>query len=57
MPPRTPPLRGLLPYLGLSLAAFVAVIGAVMADSHQPVAIEPDAPRAGGAQVATFALG
>lgn len=50
-------MRGLLPYLGLSSVLALVLIGAVMADTHVPVAIEPDAPRAGGAQVATFALG
>jgi len=33
------------------------VIGAVMGESHVPVAIEPDAERGIGVEVATFALG
>jgi len=41
----------------LTLAAGMALIGVVMAESHDPIALEPDAPRAGGASVATFALG
>ena len=38
-------------------AALLLLIGVVMAESHDPVAIEPDAPRKDGAAVATFALG
>ena len=38
-------------------AAFVVFMGVVMGKSHEPVAIAPDAPRADGAGVATFALG
>jgi len=41
----------------LTLAAGLALIGVVMAKSHDPVAIEPDAARKDGAAVATFALG
>lgn len=43
--------------IAVALIAAVALIGVVMAESHVPKAIEPDAPRAGGASVATFALG
>ena len=32
-------------------------LGVVMGDTHDPVAIEPDAPRGDGAAVATFAVG
>ena len=48
-------VRDWLPALGLCLA--MVLPGAAMADSHDPVAIAPDAARAGGASVATFALG
>mgnify|MGYP001827700235 CR=1 FL=1 len=41
----------------LAAAAVAVLIGVVMADTHDPVAIEPDAPRANGTEVATFALG
>ncbi len=41
----------------LILAVGVALVGVVMAETHDPIAIEPDAPRKDGAQVATFALG
>lgn len=41
----------------LSMAALAVLIGVVMADTHEPVAIEPDASRADGVRVATFALG
>jgi hypothetical protein len=43
--------------LAAVLALATALIGVAMAETHDPVAIEPDAPRADGAQVATFALG
>jgi hypothetical protein len=41
----------------LALAAVFSILGAVMGDTHEPVAIEPDAKLAAGTQVATFALG
>jgi hypothetical protein len=41
----------------LAIAAGLTLVAVVMADSHDPVAIEPDAPRKDGAAVATFALG
>jgi hypothetical protein len=47
-------------FLGvLALGGVVALLGAVAGEepSHEPVALEPDAPRQGGAAVATFALG
>ena len=40
-----------------ALIAVLAVLGVVMAETHDPVAIEPDAPREAGVGVATFALG
>jgi hypothetical protein len=46
-------LRG----LALAAALSVVVMGVVMADSHEPVAIEPDAALPKGTQMATFALG
>ena len=44
---------------GLTAAAAVLLIliGVVMGESHKPVAIEPDADRGAGVEVATFALG
>lgn len=48
--------RGLLG-LALPVSLVLIVLGVVMADSHVPVAIEPDAPLAKGTQVATFAVG
>ena len=44
---------------GLTAAAAVLLIliGVVMGESHEPVAIEPDADRGAGVEVATFALG
>ena len=54
--PTTPPRR-LWSTLLLACALGLVLIGAVMADTHDPVAIAPDAPRAGGASVVTFALG
>ena len=44
------------PLVGAVIAS-LAVVGVVMANAHDPVAIEPDAPRKDGASVATFALG
>ena len=44
------------PLVGTMLAS-LAVVGVVMANAHDPVAIKPDAPRKDGASVATFALG
>jgi hypothetical protein len=41
----------------LALVAVLACIGVVMADTHVPVAIEPDAAAGKGVAVATFALG
>lgn len=43
--------------IAVILLAGFALIGVVMAQSHDPVAIEPDAPRGAGVGVATFALG
>ena len=45
--------------VGLAAAAIVFLIfkGVVMGDTHVPVAIEPDAERAAGVEVVTFALG
>jgi hypothetical protein len=43
--------------LAAIVAVGIALIGVAMAETHDPVAIEPDAPRADGAEVATFALG
>ncbi len=43
--------------IGIVLIAFLVLIGVVMGDTHVPVAIEPDADRPDGAEVATFALG
>jgi len=40
-----------------ALAAMLLLLGVVMGDTHDPVAIEPDAKLAPGVQVATFALG
>jgi len=52
-----PLLRHLTMRTGLVVTVCIALIGVVMAESHDPVALEPDAPRLGGAEVATFALG
>ena len=41
----------------LGTGLLLAVIGVVMGDTHVPVAIEPDADRGKGVEVATFALG
>jgi hypothetical protein len=41
----------------LAAAAVLALIGVVMGKSHEPVPVAPDAPRAEGVAVATFALG
>ena len=49
--------RDVLPALVLPAVLLLLVIGVVMADPHVPTALEPDAKRAGGASVATFALG
>ena len=58
MTPQSLPVRRLLPYVGLAFALALVVTGAVMAETHVPVPIAPDAaPSAAGAQVATFALG
>ncbi len=46
-------LRGII----LAAALSLVVMGVVMADSHKPIAIEPDAALPKGTQVATFALG
>jgi hypothetical protein len=58
---RTSPSRGVAAGRAGGLAAvaavFLIVIGAVMGESHVPVAIEPDADRGAGVEVATFALG
>jgi len=43
--------------IGIAFAAGLTLVAVVMADSHDPVAIEPDALRKDGASVATFALG
>ena len=43
--------------LFVAAAGIAAFFGVVMADTHEPQAIEPDAPRPDGVQVATFALG
>ena len=57
-PSRQPTSRmGLLPALGVALTLALVVIGVVMADTHVPIPIAPDAKPADGAQVATFALG
>ena len=44
---------------GLTVAAVALLFlsGVVMGESHVPVAIEPDADRGVGVEVATFALG
>jgi hypothetical protein len=52
-----PTTRNVLRGLALAAALSVVVMGVVMADSHKPVAIEPDAAMPKGTQVATFALG
>ena len=52
-----PPGRGPWPLLGAATVLVLALLGAAMADAHDPIALEPDAPRADGAAVATFALG
>ncbi len=57
MNPPTTSWKGFLPTLVFSTALALVVIGAVMADSHVPVPIAPDAKPADGAQVATFAVG
>lgn len=57
MTPPTTSWKGFLPTLVFSTALALVVIGAVMADSHVPVPIAPDAKPADGAQVATFAVG
>lgn len=49
--------RDVLPVLVLPAVLLLLVIGVVMADTHVPVAIEPDAALPTGAAVATFALG
>jgi hypothetical protein len=49
------PSRGTL--LGAALIVSFLLIGVVMADPHVPVAIEPNAARPAGVEVATFALG
>ena len=56
----SPPRRGnagLAGGLTAAAAVLLIVIGAVMGESHVPVAIEPDAERGIGVEVATFALG
>ena len=53
---RLAPSRRSLPVLAAAVGA-LALLGVVMADSHDPVAVEPDAKLAAGRQVATFALG
>ena len=57
MSTRSYPWSGTL--VGLAAAAVVLLVikGVVMGDTHVPVAIEPDAERASGVEVATFAPG
>jgi hypothetical protein len=55
-------MRTRIPTLRLAVAAAglvtaVLCMGVVMGDTHVPVAIEPDAARPAGTEVATFALG
>ncbi len=58
MTPPPSPARRAWSTVGLGSALALVVFGAVMADTHVPVAIKADAgPRSAGAQVATFALG
>jgi hypothetical protein len=46
-------LTGLVSGAGLLLAS----LGVVMGETHVPTAIQPDAVRGAGVEVATFALG
>ena len=44
-------------YALVGVAISCAVLGVVMADSHDPIGVPADLVPVGGAQVATFALG
>ena len=52
-----PSSTGILVGAGLGAGVLLAFLGVVMAESHVPVAVPPDAPHAAGVEVATFALG
>ena len=57
MKPTVVPVRRSPMRIAAIVAVGIALIGVAMAETHTPVALEPDAPRVGGASVATFALG
>ena len=57
MSQRSPNLGGSIAGLTAGVLVLLIVIGVVMGDTHVPVAIEPDADRGVGVEVATFALG
>jgi len=57
MSQRSPHLGGAIAGLTAGVLVLLIVIGVVMGDTHVPIAIEPDADRGVGVEVATFALG
>ena len=57
MSARTSTWGGALAGIAAAVGVLLVLMGVVMGDTHVPVAIEPDAKRPAGVEIATFALG